>query len=227
MLAVFLTAIFLALTYGRATYEAPNRYFSLKGVYRKWMISLSSDISSASSVHLGYTSSQVGCASTYADFASSRADFASSCAGDISASASNFASDVPLLPGEETDPEARSLSSSSSSSASSSANGKRLAVNASPEVDTDEGLTEFTERRNGSFKKKCGFLHGVQRVSNNIWGVFGHGNFLTIFGVFHGNFWKIFFEVVENGAKLILLDRTGIWDVENHTFSHCLCTLSE
>ena len=37
----------------------------------------------------------------------------------------------------------------------------------------------------------------------------------------------LFFEVVENGNKLILPDKTGIRDVKNHTFSHCLCTISE
>ena len=38
---------------------------------------------------------------------------------------------------------------------------------------------------------------------------------------------KKIFEVVECGTKLILPDRTGICDDKNHTFSHCLCTMSE
>ena len=42
-----------------------------------------------------------------------------------------------------------------------------------------------------------------------------------------GIFGKNFFEVVENGTKLILPDRLGIWDVKNHTFSHCLLRLAK
>ena len=39
--------------------------------------------------------------------------------------------------------------------------------------------------------EKCGFLHSVQHVLNNIFKVFyRHCKFLTIFAVFHGNFWK-------------------------------------
>ena len=38
---------------------------------------------------------------------------------------------------------------------------------------------------------------------------------------------KKFFEVISNGTKFIPPDRTCILDVKNHTFSHCICTLSE
>ena len=76
--------------------------------------------------------------------------------------------------------------------------------------------------------EKCGFLHGVQHVPNNTFEVFSDiANFLPFLLYFMGIFGKQKFEVVENGTKLILPDRTGIWDVKNHTFSHCLCTMSE
>jgi len=42
-----------------------------------------------------------------------------------------------------------------------------------------------------------------------------------------GIFGKPKFQVVENGTKFILPDKTGIWDVKNHTFSLCLYTMSE
>ena len=69
--------------------------------------------------------------------------------------------------------------------------------------------------------EKCGFLHGVQHVSNNIFETFL--DMLYFMGILE----RKFFEVVECGIKLILPDRIGIWDVKNRTFSHCLCTISE
>ena len=76
--------------------------------------------------------------------------------------------------------------------------------------------------------EKWGFLHGVQHVLNNIFEVLlDIANFLPFLLYFMEIFGKFFFEVVENGTKLTLPDRTGIWDVKNHTFSHCLCTMSE
>ena len=91
---------------------------------------------------------------------------------------------------------------------------------------------------NGSFKKKvyrdldhvekCGFSHGVQHVSNNKFKAFlDIENFWPFLLYFMGIFGKQKFEVDQNGIKLILPDRTGIWDVKNHTFSHCLCTMFE
>ena len=75
---------------------------------------------------------------------------------------------------------------------------------------------------------KCGFLHGVQHVSNNIFEVFlDIANFWPFLLHFMGILEKKIFEVFSNGTKFIPPDRTGIWDVKNHTFSHCLCTLSE
>ena len=59
--------------------------------------------------------------------------------------------------------------------------------------------------------EKCGFLHGVQHVSNDIFEVFlDIANFLPFLLHFMGILEKIFFEFVENGTKFILPDRTGI-----------------
>ena len=44
---------------------------------------------------------------------------------------------------------------------------------------------------------------------------------------FMGIYGKQKFEVVENEVELILPDRTGIYDVKNYIYIHCLCTLSE
>ena len=52
--------------------------------------------------------------------------------------------------------------------------------------------------------EKCGFLHGLQHVSYNIFVVF------VDIAVFHGNSCKNFLEVVENGTKWILPERKGI-----------------
>ena len=64
-------------------------------------------------------------------------------------------------------------------------------------------LSQYSIINNGSFKKvyrdldhveKCGFLHGVQHVSNNIFEVFlDIANFLPFFAAFHGNFRKKIF----------------------------------
>ena len=76
--------------------------------------------------------------------------------------------------------------------------------------------------------ERCVFLHGVQHVSNDIFEVFlDIANFWLFLLYFMGIFGKPKFQVVENGTKLILPDRTGIWIDKNHTFSHCLCTMSE
>ena len=59
--------------------------------------------------------------------------------------------------------------------------------------------------------EKCGFLHGVQNVSNNIFEVFlDIRNIRPFLRYFIGIFGKKCFEVVKNGSKLILSNRTGI-----------------
>ena len=64
--------------------------------------------------------------------------------------------------------------------------------------------------------EKCGFLYGVQHVSNNIFDTFlDIANFWPFLLYFMGILGKIFFEVVECEMKLILPDRIGIWDVKN------------
>ena len=56
-----------------------------------------------------------------------------------------------------------------------------------------------------------GFLHGVQHVPNNTFEVFSDiANFRPFLLYFMGIFGKFFFEVAENGTKLILPDRTDI-----------------
>ena len=59
--------------------------------------------------------------------------------------------------------------------------------------------------------ERCGFLHSVQHVLNNIFEVFlDIANFCPFLLYFMGIFENQKFEVVENGANLILPDRTGI-----------------
>ena len=77
-------------------------------------------------------------------------------------------------------------------------------------------------------KEWCGFLHGVQHVTINTFEVFSD---VAKFWPFLLYFMRIFgaknFQVLENGSKLILLDKTGIRHVKNHTFSNCLCLVPE
>ena len=59
--------------------------------------------------------------------------------------------------------------------------------------------------------EKCGFLHGVQHVSNNLFEVFlDIANFRSFLLYFMKILVKNFFEVVENGTELIPPVRTGI-----------------
>ena len=76
--------------------------------------------------------------------------------------------------------------------------------------------------------EKCGFLHGVQHVSNIPFQVFfGVVKFWPFLLYFMGNFGVKIFQVFGNGSKLVLPDRTGIWHVENQTFIHYPCMLFE
>ena len=76
--------------------------------------------------------------------------------------------------------------------------------------------------------EKCGFLHGVQHVSNITFQVFlGVVKFWPFLLYFMGNFGVKNFQVFKNGSKLVLPDRTGIWHVKNQTFIYHLCMLFE
>ena len=74
--------------------------------------------------------------------------------------------------------------------------------------------------------EKCGFLHGVQDVLNNISEAFlDIAKFWPFLLYFMGIFGAKKFQVFENGSNLILPDRLGIGHVKSHNFIHCLCLL--
>ena len=65
--------------------------------------------------------------------------------------------------------------------------------------------------RDLSHIEKCGFLHGVQQVSNITFQVFlGVVKFWAFSLYFMVNFGVKIFEVFKNGSKLVLPDKGGI-----------------